>query len=79
MGQAKLRGSFEDRRNNAILRNKEKREHQARIKLEHELSLTPEEKASRQRAQIAYDSFFAIVNDMMNPHRHDFEPPRNKG
>ncbi len=74
MGQAKLRGSFEDRRNKAVIRNKEEREQRAKIKLERELSLTPEERASRIRAQMVYASFFALIQDMMNPHRHDFEP-----
>ncbi len=72
MGIVKRSGkTFEERRNAAIIRNKEERDQQARIKMEREISLTPEERASRIRAQMVYASFFALIQDMMNPHRHE--------
>jgi len=72
MGIVKRSGkSFEERRNAAIIRNREERERQGRIKMERELSLTPEEKASRVRAQMAFASFFAILEDMLNLNHQD--------
>jgi hypothetical protein len=72
MGIVKRSGkTFEERRNAAIIRNKEERDQQARIKMEREISLTPEEKESRVIAEIAVTSFFALINDMLNPHRHE--------
>lgn len=72
MGIVKRSGkTFEERRNAAIIRNKEERDQQARIKMEREISLTPEEKESRVIAEIAVTSLFALINDMLNPHRHE--------
>lgn len=51
MGQAKNRGSFEERKTASIAANKERIEALERIKAINEANMTPEQRQNRQRTQ----------------------------
>jgi len=59
MGQAKLRGSFESRKQSAIIRNQKEIELQARLREERERNKTPEQRKREYRAAMAFSAILA--------------------
>lgn len=53
MGQAKNRGSFEERKAEAIIANERRRAERERLKAEREANMTPEQRAWRRKGQMA--------------------------
>jgi len=53
VGQAKLRGSFESRKQAAIIREQEEWELQARLREERERNKTPEQRARERKSAMA--------------------------
>lgn len=64
MGEAKRRGSFEERRLEAIKKDAEKaeeRERQRQKKAEEWAAMTPQERANRKWVEAQYAQFFALA------------------
>lgn len=62
MGQAKQRGTFEQRQAEGIKNKARLAEEQAEQLEKHEASLTPEQRRSRMRASLLLCTAFALVN-----------------
>lgn len=62
MGEAKIRGTFEQRKAKAIKRNEAKFAEKVQRNIERERNLTPEEKDRRFHAQRAYAWLFGMMN-----------------
>jgi hypothetical protein len=52
MGQAKIRGSFESRKQSAIIRDQKERELQAKLREERERNKTPQQRKREQNAMM---------------------------
>jgi len=60
MGQAKLRGSFESRKQEAIIRNQKERELQARLREERERNKTPQQRKREQNAAMGLATILSL-------------------
>jgi len=61
MGQAKCRGSFEERKSEAIARNNQERECFELYKKQREQTMTPEERQRRAKAQILLAAMWGMA------------------
>jgi hypothetical protein len=65
MGQARNRGSFEDRKSKSIVDHQERIEQLKRQKALAELNMTEEEREARKRSRHRYNTFMAIAAGSM--------------
>ena len=66
MGQAKLRGSFEQRKLEAIKRQEEERIKRLKERAEKEKNMTPEEKKRQVEARLLYSHLFTMAAPYIN-------------
>jgi len=62
MGQAKNRGSFESRKQEALVRIKEEEQSRSELLAEKEAKLTPEQKSKRIKSSVLLASLMALTS-----------------
>jgi hypothetical protein len=66
MGQAKLRGTYEERKAAAIERNEKAREELRRIRVERMRNETPEQRRARQKTEMELCALLGLVHSFKN-------------